>query len=147
MNDSAQSNAEILSELSMVSGVLTHRRLWDKGRAPTRAEQAEYNRIVPFANQMLFFREGRTNDVTKPMIATAYTDEKGEFSLKLPLGVYSVVTREKGEAREHAYMVGQEALRAQWLSTPAFVIEVNEPVVRGEWFIEPQRDPTLPARA
>lgn len=82
--------------------------------------------MVPFNNQMMFVRPGRRNYPALPIYATFFTDSEGRFSLRLPsAGVFTVITREKGESREHVYLRGKEEERRVWLETPAFLIDTH----------------------
>jgi hypothetical protein len=75
---------------------------------------------------MLFVRPGGRNHPALPIYATFFTDSEGVFALQLPSrGVFAVVTREKGESRQHVYLRGKETERAHWLAQPAFLIDTH----------------------
>ena len=140
-------------DLCEVSGQLTWQRPWLQETAPTAEQAAEYARIVPFAQQVLFVREGATNAASMPVVATFITDSGGFYRTQLPRGhQFAVVTREKGESREHVYIRGAAdvSARQHWLQSPAFVLTMactpeDRELPHQDYLVSDQRDPTLPS--
>lgn len=92
-------------EFCRVRATVYWRRPWTSERAPSRSAAATHERIVPFANQVLFVRAGGQHWPSQPVYTTIVTDAHGRFATRLPRGaVFALVTREKGEARDHAFV-------------------------------------------
>jgi hypothetical protein len=121
-----------------VNATLLWQRPWTFAHRPTAAQQAAYAKIIPFSHQVLFVRPGSQHHPTMPVHATLVTDATGAIHTQVPCGAhFTIVTREKGEARDHVFMhAGHRdaisadsniaAARQRWMQTPALVIDATQ---------------------
>jgi hypothetical protein len=106
------------------------------GARPTE-QMEEYARTPhAFEGKKFYIRKGKLNTVKAKIIDSFISDAQGNFMIKLPKGIYSIILAEQKNALNVAlyntkYQAADAACLQKWWRTPYYVLvvkSVNKPI-------------------
>lgn len=102
------------------------------GMEPEQGELELLSKPGPYSGKVFYVRKGKINDLKSPIVTSFTVNSKGEFSIKLPIGTFSIIQKEqvkKLNLKEYQlgeyYPVGKECLE-NWWRTPYYILDVKE---------------------
>ncbi len=93
------------------------------GGTPPRERMEENLAIYRVAaNQDFYIRKDSVVNQNEPILTQFKTDEKGNYNISLPKGIYSVFRKEKIDYVKYA----SKTEPCDWLQQPDFILIINE---------------------
>lgn len=111
----------------LVNGIITSTESYCGGAPPPSDLLAELNTPKPIVQIELFIRKD-VNDISKPILYTVTTDDKGQFSITLPVGNYVVVDSRKKD--KVIYNQTLEKYKVETNNTSAIDIECYKQYIK-----------------
>lgn len=114
----------------LVKGNIMHTRTYCGGAAPSEDMIDNMKKEIPFANHKFVIKKGTGDLASQTVFKEISTDEKGNFSIALPKGTYSVFIIEKTQDYEKGMMAqfGRSEGCKKWKNAPDFVITVTKKI-------------------
>lgn len=114
----------------LVKGTIMHTRTYCGGAAPSEDMIDKMKKEIPFANHNFVVKKTTTDVNSAPIFKDFTTDEKGNFSISLPKGNYSVFIQEKTQDYEKGIMAqfGRSENCKTWKNTADFTLNVSKKI-------------------
>ncbi len=119
---SFQSCAIFNSETIQINGFVENNSVYLGGTPPREGMEENLAVYRQSANQDFYVRKDSIINLNDPILAQFKTDEKGNYTISLPKGIYSVVRKEKIEYAK--YIPKTEP--CEWLQQPDFILIIDE---------------------
>lgn len=131
------------AEEKLVSGTILQTEAYCGGAAPSQQMLDELRMPKPLAGKTIYLKRGQENDPEAPVVASATSDQRGEFSLSLASGWYVVVDESKKDKASYNYMLANFAKESaqyspvdrkcldQWIGEADLVFEVADTDLSG----------------
>jgi hypothetical protein len=91
----------------------------------------EFAKPNPLANKIFYIRKGKTNNINNKIIANFTTNSNGDFSFKLPKGIYSILIKEQAKVIKaidytNKFQVVDDKCLQTWWQKPYYLLIVNK---------------------
>lgn len=117
-----QSCSVFQSKSILINGFIENNSNYFGGTVPQEGMEENLSIYRVSANQDFYVRKDSIVNLNEPIVTQFKTDEKGNYSIKLSKGIYSVLRKEKIEYAKHA----SKTETCEWLNQPDFILIINE---------------------
>ncbi len=113
-----------------VSGKVEETRSYCGGAKPSPEILKRLQTPTPYAGKKFYIRKGNTNNINEKVILNFTVDSIGNFSFKLPSGIYSIVQEEQlteikaSNFKSKTIDVDEKCL-TEWWQKPYYLLEVK----------------------
>lgn len=129
-------------KLHTVSGEILQTSSYCGGAAIDSEEMQKYQQPYPYPSKVLHVRKDSVNDLKNPIVAHIVPNEKGQFSIELPPGIYSIVVDEQLSPIDYSHYNNVQTQNEvdinclkKWWSMPYSILVVKDKNISGLQFV------------
>ena len=119
------------SQTYAIKGTVQQTSPYCGGAKPTQEIIENLAIPKPFANKLFYIRQGKKNNTRNKILKKFTTDSNGNFSFKLPKGVYSIIVEEqlqpiKSKDYINRFQTVDDSCLQAWWQKPYYVLIVQK---------------------